>query len=207
MPVIPEQLTRSGGLPTASVLERQLLAGETLLAESANHLMQVVDVLESYGLVLDAYSRNLIYQAETQFLNPFPIFKFLDGDHRPAKIWRHLIHDRINFEYAEYCMRAMLWHGTGGLDAYLDSEAFQELCRAIIRRKTQRDPLLALLHPLFPDFLPELIREPLLLKKKFTVLIKITVSLDKCKARLFFFHSLRRHQIFNIKIDRFTNLI
>ena len=94
MPVIPEQLPRSGGLPTASELERQLLAGETLLAESANHRMQVVDVLESYGLVLDAYSRNLIYQAETQFLNPFPIFKFLDGDHRPAKIWQHLIHDR-----------------------------------------------------------------------------------------------------------------
>ena len=158
MPVIPEQLTRSGGIPAASVLEHRLLTGETLLAESANHLMQVVDVLESYGLVLDAYSRNLIYQAETQFLNPFPIFKFLDGDHRPAKIWQHLIHDRINFEYAEYCMRAMLWHGTGGLDAYLDSEAFQELCRGIIRRKTRRDPLLALLHPLFPDFLPELIR-------------------------------------------------
>jgi CO2 hydration protein len=158
MPVIPELLTRSGGLPAASELERRLLAGETLLAESSNHLLQVVDVLESYGVVLDAYSRNLIYQAETQFLNPFPILKFLDGDHSPAKIWRHLIHDRINFEYAEYCMRAMLWHGTGGLDAYLDSAAFQELCADIIRRKTRRDPLLALLHPLFPDFLPELIR-------------------------------------------------
>lgn len=158
MPVIPERLTRSGGCPEASELERRLLAGETLLAESANHRMQVVDVLASYGEVLDAYSRNLIYQAESQFLNPLPIYKFLDGDHRPAKIWRHLIHDRINFEYAEYCMRAMLWHGTGGLDAYLDSAAFQASCGEIIRRKTRRDPLLALLHPLFPDFLPELIR-------------------------------------------------
>ncbi|MFM1798600.1 MAG: hypothetical protein RLZZ117_878 [Cyanobacteriota bacterium] len=158
MPVIPELLTRSGGLPGADDLQRRLLAGEPLLAESANHLVQVVDVLESYGVVLDAYSRNLIYQAETQFLNPFPIFKYLDGDHSPAKIWRHLIHDRINFEYAEYCMRAMLWHGTGGLDAYLDSAPFQANCREIIRHKTRRDPLLALLHPLFPEFLPELIR-------------------------------------------------
>jgi CO2 hydration protein len=158
MPVIPELLTRTGGFPDAAELERRLLAAETLLAESADHLMQVVDVLESYGVVLDAYSRNLIYQAESQFLNPFPIFKYLDGDHSPTKIWKHLIHDRINFEYAEYCMRAMLWHGTGGLDAYLDSPSFQSACAAIIRHKTRRDPLLAMLHPLFPDFLPELIR-------------------------------------------------
>ena len=158
MPVIPALLTRSGGCPDPAELERRLLAGEPLLADSACHLMQVVSVLESYGVVLDAYSRNLIYQAERQFLNPFPILKFFDGDHSPAKIWRHLIHDRINFEYAEYCMRAMLWHGTGGLDSYLDTEAFQTRCAAIIRQKTRRDPLLALLHPLFPDFLPELIR-------------------------------------------------
>lgn len=158
MPVIPELLTRSGGQPDAGELERRLLAGEALLAESANHRIQVVDVLESYGIVLDAYSRNLIYQAEQQFLNPFPIFKFLDGDHSPAKIWRHLNHNRINFEYAEYCMRAMLWHGTGGLDTYLDGVKFHENCQAIIRSKTRRDPLLAALNPLFPQFLPELIR-------------------------------------------------
>jgi CO2 hydration protein len=115
-------------------------------------------VLESYGEVLDAYSRNLIFQAERQFLNPFPLFKFLDGDLAPAKIWRHLNHDRINFEYAEYCMKAMLWHGTGGLDSYLDSDAFAASCQAIIRRKTGRDPLLGLLNPLFRNFLPELIR-------------------------------------------------
>jgi hypothetical protein len=73
-------------------------------------------------------------------------------------LWRHLIHDRINFEYAEYCQKTMFWHGTGGLDAYLDSDRFRQDCAAIIRRKTGRDPLLALLHPLFPDFLIELIR-------------------------------------------------
>jgi CO2 hydration protein len=158
MPVIPELLTRCGGQPDTAELAGRLLRGETLLANSSEHLVAVVDVLESYGVVLDAYSRNLIYQAEQQFLNPFPLFKYLDGDHSPAKIWRHLNHDRINFEYAEYCMRAMLWHGTGGLDAYLDSSEFQEKCSAIIRSKTRRDPLLALLNPLFPQFLPELIR-------------------------------------------------
>jgi CO2 hydration protein len=158
MPVIPAHLTRNGGMPPQQELERRLLSGETLLAESSDHLLEVVGILESYGEVLDAYSVNLIFQAERQFLNPFPLFKYLNGDPSPARIWRNLNHDRINFEYAEYCMKTMLWHGTGGLDAYLDSGAFAEGCAAIIARKRRRDPLMALLHPLFPAFLPELIR-------------------------------------------------
>ena len=158
MPVIPALLTHAGGRPSVEVLEARLLAGETLLAETSEHVVEVVDVLNSYGEVLDAYSINLIFQAEQQFLNPFPVFRFLDGDLSPAKIWRHLNNDRINFEYAEYCMKAMLWHGTGGLDTYLDSESFHQNCTAIIRHKTRRDPLLALLDPIFPNFLPEAIR-------------------------------------------------
>ncbi len=158
MPVIPALLTHAGGRPSVEALEARLLAGQALLADTPEHVLEVVDVLDSYGVVLDAYSKNLIFQAERQFLNPFPVFRFLDGDLSPAKIWRHLNGDRINFEYAEYCMKAMLWHGTGGLDAYLDSEPFAGNCAAIIRHKTGRDPLLALLHPLFPNFLPEVIR-------------------------------------------------
>jgi CO2 hydration protein len=158
MPVISELLTHRGGMPSSLELQQQLLTGSTLLSESEENLIEVVDVLHSYGEVLDAYSRNLIYQAEEQFLNPFPIFRFLDGDLSFSKIWRHLCHDRINFEYAEYCMKTMLWHGTGGLDAYLDSEPFLRDCAAIIARKTKGDPLLAILHPLFANFLPEAIR-------------------------------------------------
>ncbi len=158
MPVIPALLTHAGGMPSAADLEEKLLAGLPLLADTPDHLIEVVDVLKSYGEVLDAYSTNLIYQAERQFLNPFPVLRFFNGDVHAGRIWRHLIHDRINFEYAEYCQKAMLWHGTGGLDAYLDSEAFLAGCAAIIARKTRRDPLLGLLHPLFPGFLTELIR-------------------------------------------------
>ena len=158
MPVVSAELVHLDPPLTRDEVQRRLLVGETLLSESADHLLEVVGVLESYGEVLDAYSINLIYQAEHQFLNPLPIFKYLDGDLNPAKIWRHLNHDRINFEYAEYCQKAMFWHGTGGLDAYLDSEAFAENCRTIIDAKRRRDPLLALLNPLFPAFLPELIR-------------------------------------------------
>jgi CO2 hydration protein len=158
MPVIPADLVFAGKHPSAEQLQQQLLNGETLLSESPEHLIEVVDVLRSYGEVLDAYSINLIYQAESQFLNPLPIFRFFNGELSLARLWQHLCHDRINFEYAEYCMRAMLWHGTGGLDAYLDSEPFLRNCEAIIRHKCGKDLLPALLNPLFPQFLPELIR-------------------------------------------------
>jgi hypothetical protein len=49
MPVISADLTRHGGMPPATELERRLLAGETLLANTADHLLEVVGVLESYG--------------------------------------------------------------------------------------------------------------------------------------------------------------
>ena len=158
MPIIPADLVHANLSIDLEEVKRRLLAGETLLTDSADHLLEVVGILESYGEVLDAYSINLIYQAEHQFLNPIPIFKYLDGDLSLGKIWRHLNHDRINFEYAEYCQKAMFWHATGGMDAYLDSEAFAENCRRIIAAKRRRDPLLAVLAPLFPGFLPELIR-------------------------------------------------
>jgi len=158
MPIVSAELVHANLSIDREEVQRRLLAGETLLHDTPDHLLEVVDVLKSYGEVLDAYSINLIYQAERQFLNPLPIFKYLDGDHSPAKIWRHLNHDRINFEYAEYCQKAMFWHATGGMDAYFDSEAFADNCRRIIAAKRRRDPLLALLNPLFPGFLPELIR-------------------------------------------------
>ena len=158
MPIIPAELVQANPSLNREEIQARLLAGQTLLNDSADHLLQVVAVLESYGIVLDAYSKNLIYQAEHQFLNPLALFKYLDGDVSPAKIWRHLNHDRINFEYAEYCMKAMLWHGTGGMDAYFDGEAFTANCARVIAAKRRRDPLLALLHPLAPAFLPELIR-------------------------------------------------
>jgi CO2 hydration protein len=158
MPIISADLVRSNPSVQREELIRLLLSGQTLLSDTPDHLLEVVGILESYGVVLDAYSINLIYQAEHQFLNPWPIFKYFDGRLSPARIWRHLIHDRINFEYAEYCQKAMFWHATGGMDAYLDSDAFDGNCRAIIAAKGRRDPLLAILNLVAPGFLPELIR-------------------------------------------------
>jgi CO2 hydration protein len=137
----------------------RLLQGEALLPDSEINLLEVVGILKSYGVVLDAYAVNLKYMATDQFLVLFPFFKYFNGEITPRKLMRHWWHDRINYEYAEYCMRAMLWHGGGGLDTYLDSPEFLQVCEAAIQAKIRRNPILKGLHRLFPDFLPEQVRQ------------------------------------------------
>lgn len=144
--------------PLAAYIER-LQTGEALLPDSPENVVEVVGILKSYGVVLDAYSRNLIYIAENQFLVLFPFFKYFNGEITLAKLLRHWWHDRINFEYAEYCMKAMLWHGGGGLDAYLDSPEFAHAAKQAIQSKIKKNWLLRGLHQLFPNFLPEQVRQ------------------------------------------------
>ncbi len=137
----------------------RLVAGETLLIETPENLKEVVGVLDAYGVVLDAYSKNLNYIAEHQFLVLVPIFKYFNGEITPQKIAKHLWHDRINYEYAEYVMRTMMWHGGGGLDAYLDSDDFWACCGPAIRAKIRLNPMLQGLNAAFPDFLIEQVRQ------------------------------------------------
>ena len=143
--------------PLAEYIHR-LQTGEALLKDSPENVLEVVGILKSYGVVLDAYSKNLIYIAEHQFLIFFPFFKYFDGDVSFAKLFRHLWHDRINFEYAEYCMKTMMWHGGGGLDAYLDTKEFQDRAKAVIAAKFKYNPLILGLNELFPEFLIEQLR-------------------------------------------------
>lgn len=143
--------------PLAAYIER-LEAGVALLPDSPENVVEVVGILKSYGVVLDAYSRNLIYFAENQFLVLFPFFKYFNGEISLAKLLRHWWHDRLNFEYAEYCMKAMLWHGGGGLDEYLDSPEFKERSLAAIQAKFKGNPVILGLNQLFPEFLPEQVR-------------------------------------------------
>lgn len=135
-----------------------LESGKALLPESAENVIEVVGVLKSYAIVLDAYSRNLNYIAEEQFLVLFPFFKYFNGEVTLPKLIRYLAHDRINFEYAEYCMRTMLWHGGGGLDSYLDSPEFSSLAEKAIAAKLKGNFFMQGLHKAFPDFLPEQVR-------------------------------------------------
>lgn len=137
----------------------RLEAGEALLRDSPEHVLEVVGILKSYGIILDAYSNNLIYIADHQFLVLFPFFKYFNGEINPGKVLKFLWHDRINYEYAEYCMKSMFWHGGGGLDEYLDSPEFLEAIKPVIKAKFKLNPLMLGLDRAFPDFLPEQIRQ------------------------------------------------
>ncbi|NWF58185.1 MAG: CO2 hydration protein [Fischerella sp.] len=143
--------------PLSEYIER-LQSGGALLPDNPENVLEVVGILKSYGVVLDAYSKNLIYIAENQFLVFFPFFKYFNGEISFQKLLRHWWHDRINFEYAEYCMKAMFWHGGGGLDKYLDTKEFQQRAQAVIAAKFKNNPIVMGINQLFPDFLIEQLR-------------------------------------------------
>ncbi|HEY9873264.1 MAG TPA: CO2 hydration protein [Candidatus Obscuribacterales bacterium] len=149
---------KSSTHPLAGYIER-LTSGYALLPDTPDNVMEVVGILKSYGVVLDAYSRNLIYIADHQFLELFPFFKYFNGEVSFKKLLRHWWHDRINYEYAEYCMKAMLWHGGGGLDAYLDSPEFYKQAQPAIEAKIKNNFPIIGLNRLFPEFLPEQVRQ------------------------------------------------
>jgi CO2 hydration protein len=144
--------------PALAAVKHRLESGGALLPDSRENVLEVVGILKSYGVVIGEYYKNLTYISEYQFLEIFPFFKFFNGDLSLNKLGRHWWHDRINFEFAEYCMKAMLWHGGGGLDAYLDSEEFIKLAKLAIAAKVSRNPLTVLVNKLFPGFLLEQVR-------------------------------------------------
>ncbi len=136
-----------------------LESGQALLKDSPEHVLEVVGILHSYGVVLDAYSNNLCYIADNQFLVFFPFFKYFNGEVSRDRLFHHWWHERINFEYAEYCMKAMLWHGGGGLDAYVDSPEFREAVEKVIQAKFKNNWVILGLHNIFTEFLPEQMRQ------------------------------------------------
>ncbi|MBW4536080.1 MAG: CO2 hydration protein [Pleurocapsa minor HA4230-MV1] len=137
----------------------RLEQGSALLDDSPQNLLEVVGILKSYGVVLDAYSINLNYIADTQFLKLFPFFKYFNGKVNANTVAKFIIHDRINYEYAEYSMKAMFWHGGGGVDAYLDTPEFTAETERLIKAYYRYNPLMLALHKAFPDFVPEQMRQ------------------------------------------------
>ncbi len=154
---MPNILLEQSKHPLASYISR-LESGEALLKNSPENVTEVVGILKSYGVVLDSYSRNLIYISEHQFLVLFPFFKYFNGKISFKQLVKHWCHDRINFEYAEYCMKTMLWHGGGGLDDYLDSADFYGNIEKVIQAKVKGNFFILTLHKIFPEFLPEQMR-------------------------------------------------
>ncbi len=133
--------------------------GQSLLPDNPQNVQEVVGILDSYGQVLAAYQKNLLHIADREFLNIFPFFKYFNDGVPTAQLVRHWWHDRINFEYAEYCMKVMLWHGGGKLEQYIESPEFRQLIEPVIQVKIKGNPLMQLLHRLFPEFMTEQIRQ------------------------------------------------
>ncbi len=79
------------------------------------------------------------------------------------KLFHHLWHDRINMEFAEACMRAMLWHGRdmglGKFDAYLDTEEYKINAERAIKAYFQNNPPMLALYKLFPEMFLEQVRQ------------------------------------------------
>ncbi|MTF39199.1 CO2 hydration protein [Cyanobacterium aponinum UTEX 3221] len=79
------------------------------------------------------------------------------------KLFHHLMHDRINMEFAEACMRAMLWHGRdmgmGKFDAYLDSDEYKANADKAIKAYFKSNPLMLGLYKLFPEMFLEQVRQ------------------------------------------------
>lgn len=75
-------------------------------------------------------------------------------------LFHHLFHDRINMEFAEACMRAMLWHRhmyapVNQFDAYLDSEEYKNSAHRAIAAYCKKNPVMLGLYKLFPDMFLE----------------------------------------------------
>lgn len=150
--------TKTSTHPLADIITR-LEQGGALLPDSPDNVMEVVGILKSYGVVLDAYWRNLIYISQDQFLVLFPFFKYFNGEVSLSKLLKHWWHDRINYEFSEYCMKAMLYHGGGKIDAYLDTPEFVERAQPAIAARLKGNLAMQGVARLFPDFLLEQVRQ------------------------------------------------
>jgi CO2 hydration protein len=94
------------------------------------------------------------------------LLEFMQNGELKAKLPRllhHFYHDHINMEFAEECMRAMLWHGRdmgmGQFDAYLDSEEYRQNADRAIKAYFKGNPAMLGLYKVFPDLFLEQVRQ------------------------------------------------
>lgn len=82
---------------------------------------------------------------------------------KAPKLFHHLWHDRINMEFAEACMQAMLWHGRdmgcGKFDAYLDSEEYIQNADRAIKAYFKGNSIMLSLYKAFPEMFQEQVRQ------------------------------------------------
>jgi CO2 hydration protein len=80
---------------------------------------------------------------------------------KKSKLLHHLWHDRVNMEFAEECMRSMLWHQGmgGGFNDYLESAEYRENADKAIKAYFKYNPPMMVLYKLFPDMFLEQCRQ------------------------------------------------
>jgi CO2 hydration protein len=79
------------------------------------------------------------------------------------KLFHHLWHDRVNMEFAEACMQAMLWHGRdmgwGKFDAYLDTPEYKAAADKAIKAYFKGNPVMLGMYKMFPEMFIEQVRQ------------------------------------------------
>ncbi len=80
------------------------------------------------------------------------------------RILHHLWHDRINMEFAEECMRSMLWHRDmykpwNQFDGFLDTDEYKQNCDRAIKAYFKGNPAMLGFYKLFPDLFYEQCRQ------------------------------------------------
>ena len=169
----------------ADIIHR-LEAGGSMLPDNPENLKQIIGIYKAYAIPMDIYWRDLLYIAERVFLE---LNNHYAGDKADLRVWRgggsahpellafiekgetvkgsklfhHLLHDRINMEFAEACMRAMYWHGLdmglGKFDEYLDSEEYKANADEAIKAYFKYNPVMLGLYKLFPDMFLEQVKQ------------------------------------------------
>ena len=83
-----------------------------------------------------------------------------EGKTKRSRLFNHLMHNRVNMEFAEACMQAMFWHEdiNPRFNAYLDSEEYRENSDRAIRAYFKKNPVMMGLYKLFPDMFHEQVR-------------------------------------------------
>ena len=76
------------------------------------------------------------------------------------KLLHHLWHDRVNMEFAEACMQAMLWHEdiNPTFNAYLYTDEYRANSDVAIRAYFKGNPAMLGLYKLFPEMFLEQVR-------------------------------------------------
>ncbi|NJR68113.1 MAG: CO2 hydration protein [Synechococcales cyanobacterium CRU_2_2] len=84
-----------------------------------------------------------------------------ESNRKIPRLLHHLWHDRINMEFAEACMDAMLWHEdiNPKFNAYLDSEEYRESSDRAIQAYFQGNPVMLGLYKLFPEMFREQVKK------------------------------------------------